>query len=230
MAMDAPIPMNTGQRRMSTDNAVLTLAQWFSPSYPLGSFAYSHGLETAIQSGVVSTADDLHGWLRDLISHGSVRNDCILLRLAFDAESDAERAEIDAAARAFAASAERSRETDLQGAAFARTTSAIWATDTPDMTNPVAVGTVARRLNLPVALTASMYAQAMVSNLVSAAVRLVPLGQTEGQRVLATLSPLCSGLAEDTADTTMDDLSSTTFAFDIAAMRHETLQPRIFRT
>jgi urease accessory protein len=213
-----------------TSSAFLTLAQWFSPSYPLGSFAYSHGLETAIQSGAVTTAADLQGWLADLIEHGSVRNDVILLRLAYGAETSEERAEVDAATRAFAASSERLLEADLQGSAFARTTSAIWGTEAPNLTNPVAVGAAARGLNLPEELTALMYAQAFVSNLVSAAVRLVPLGQTEGQTTLAALSPRCVGIVEATVGTTLDDLSSTTFAFDIAAMRHETLQTRIFRS
>jgi urease accessory protein len=219
---------------MHTDHvasgAYLTLAQWFSPSYPLGSFAYSHGLETAIQSGAVTTAADLQDWLADLVKHGSVRNDVILLRLAYGAETSKQCAEVDAAAQAFAASSERLMEANLQGGAFARTTSAIWGTETPNLTNPVAVGAAARTLNLPVDLTALMYAQAFVSNLVSAAVRLVPLGQTEGQTTLAALSPLCASIVEATAGTTLDDLSSTTFAFDIAAMRHETLQPRIFRS
>ena len=230
MAMAALILTSMSRPRMCTNEDILTLAQWFSPSYPLGSFAYSHGLETAIQSGAVRAATDLQDWMADLIEHGTVRNDMILLRLSYDAKTATERTAINATARAFAASSERLMEADLQGAAFARTTSAIWNTETPSLTNPVTVGAAARRLNLPVELTVLMYAQAFASNLVSAAVRLVPLGQTEGQAALAELAPLCADMVGKTVGATLEDLSSTAFAFDIAAMRHETLQPRIFRS
>lgn len=230
MVMAAHIPTNMLRPPMTTSADILTLTQLFSPSYPLGSFAYSHGLETAIHAGDVATVDELRVWLEDLIEYGGVRNDVILLRCAYEAKSNAECAAINSAARAFAASSERLMEADLQGAAFARTTSAIWGGDAHDLAHPVAIGAAARRLALPVDLTAVMYAQAFVSNLVSAAVRLVPLGQTEGQATLAKLSPLCADVVEKTTGATLDDLSGTTFSLDIAAMRHETLQPRIFRS
>jgi len=94
----------------------------------------------------------------------------------------------------------------------------------------VAVGAAAARLQIDPTLTASMYLQAFCSNLVSATVRAVPLGQTDGQAVLAALAPYCARIAEDTALATLDDLQSIAFLSDIAAMRHETLQPRIFQS
>lgn len=222
--------MNTGRRRMSTDAHILTLTQWFSPAFPIGAFAYSHGLETAIKGGQIATSGDLYAWLADVLAHGSGRNDCVLLRAAYRCKDEAALGQVDAAARAFAGSAERLKETALQGAAFTKTTNAIWDGEAPDCTNPVAVGWAARRLDLPVDLTASMYLQAFASNLVSAAVRLVPLGQTEGQATLTALTPLCAKVAEDTETADLDDLHSTAFLSDIAAMQHETMTHRIFRT
>jgi urease accessory protein len=215
---------------MPTESDVLTLAQWFSPSYPLGSFAYSHGLEVAIGAGQITSAETLQNWLSDVMLNGSGRNDCILLRAAFMAEGPQRLAQVDAHARAFAASAERLAETQLQGEAFARTTKAVWGNDLPPASHPVAVGYAAAVARLPLALTAQMYLQSFVSNLVSGAVRLVPLGQTEGQAVLAALTPLCAQIVEDTAQCTLDDLASIAFLSDIAAMRHETLEHRIFRS
>ncbi|MBU2993030.1 urease accessory protein UreF [Octadecabacter sp. 1_MG-2023] len=215
---------------MTTNRDVLTLTQWLSPSFPLGSFAYSHGLETAIANGTLATATDLQDWLTDLLAHGSGRNDCILLRAGYDCGDDG-LADVNATALAFAASSERIQETLLQGAAFCQTTAAIWGDNTlPELALPVAVGMAAARQGIDQTLTASMYLQAFCSNLVSASVRAVPLGQTEGQAVLAALSPLCIEIAEDTANATLDDLQSTAFLSDIAAMQHETLQPRIFRS
>lgn len=215
---------------MTTDAHILTLTQWFSPAFPIGAFAYSHGVETAIKSGRIATGGHLFAWLSDVIQHGSGRNDCIFLRAAYRCEDKAALGEVNAAARAFAGSAERLMETALQGAAFAKTTNAIWDGDAPDCAGPVAVGYAARRLDLPVDLTASMYLQAFASNLVSAAIRLVPLGQTEGQATLTALTPLCLKTAEDTEAADIDDLHGTAFLSDIAAMKHETMEHRIFRT
>ncbi|SFR34268.1 urease accessory protein UreF [Litoreibacter janthinus] len=215
---------------MTTSAKILTLTQWFSPSYPIGAFAYSHGLETAIHSGEVACASSLKAWLSDVLEHGSGRTDCILLRASYSCETNDELQIVDDTARAFAASKERVQEAFLMGQAFGKTTAAIWGGDVPDQTNAVAVGAAARREGLPVDLTAAMYLQSFTSNLVSAAVRLVPLGQTEGQSVLAELTPLCDALAASTESATLDDLHSTAFLSDIASMRHETLQPRIFRT
>lgn len=230
MAWAGRIAMNTGRRRMPTEADILTLTQWFSPAFPVGAFAYSHGLETVIKSGQIATSGDLYAWLADVLEHGSGRNDCILLRTAYRCDDEAALGDVDAAARAFAGSAERLKETTLQGAAFAKTTNAIWQGEAPDCANPVAVGYAARRLELPVSLTAAMYLQAFVSNLISAAVRLIPLGQTEGQATLAALTPLCLKVAKNTEACEISDMSSAAFLSDIAAMRHETLEHRIFRT
>lgn len=215
---------------MSTERDILTLTQWLSPAFPVGAFAYSHGLETAIDDRAIETAADLEAWLAGVMEFGSGRNDCILLRAAHGCGDAQEFAHINDTAFAAAASAERQLEMRLQGDAFCQTTSAIWGAGYDNLAYPVAVGAAAAQLNIDVTMTAALYLQSFAGNLVSAAVRAVPLGQTDGQRVLATLSSLCAKIASDTANTNLDDLQSTAFLSDIAAMRHETLQPRIFRS
>lgn len=209
---------------------LLTLIQWLSPSFPVGAFAYSHGLETEIQAGRLVLAADLQGWLADVLAFGTGHSDCILLRAAFACDNVAELTRVDAIARAFAPSAERLRETVLQGAAFGQTTAAIWGDGPSDLTYPVAVGAAARRFALDVDLVTPLFLHAFTSTLVSVAVRLVPLGQTAGQQVLAALAPLCQRIANDTKGATLDGLQSTAFLSDIAAMTHETLTHRIFRS
>ncbi|MBD3663932.1 urease accessory protein UreF [Sulfitobacter aestuariivivens] len=215
---------------MNTEQDILTMAQWFSPSFPVGAFAYSHGLETAIQSGAIVTASDLQCWLSDVLIHGSGRNDCILLRAAYASTSDTERALIHETALAVAASAERLLETQLQGAAFCDTTAKVWDMDGQHLCYPVAVGAAAAQMQFDVDLVAMLYLHSFAGNLVSAAVRAVPLGQTDGQSVLAALTPLCDQIAGASRLASLDDLNSTAFLSDIAAMKHETLQPRIFRS
>lgn len=214
---------------MPTDPRLLTLAQWLSPSFPIGAFAYSHGLEAAVQAGWVRDADALQEWLADVLTEGTGRSDAIWLRCAMGADGAALPA-LDAQARAFAASAERLREADRQGAAFAQTVNAVWGLDVPPVLLPLAVGAAARQAGIPEGEAVALYLHAFVSNLTSAAIRLVPLGQTEGQRVLAALIPLCTRIADETLGLTPGDIHSTCFLSDIAAMRHETLETRLFQS
>lgn len=226
MVMAAPTATNTGIRPMTTDTRFLTLAQWLSPAYPVGSFAFSHGLETAISAGIVSDSATLQAWLTDLLTDGSGRADAVWLRRAYDAAAD-DIAALDQDARAYAASAERLREGLRQGAAFVQVTNAVWGLDLPPLLLPLAVGRAARLQGMDAQMTAALYLHSFASNLVSAAVRLVPLGQTEGQAVLAALTPLCEQVA---ADADGADIWSNAFLSDIAAMRHETQEPRLFQS
>ncbi len=228
MAMDALMRMNTAIPPMHTD--LLTLQHWLSPGFPLGAFAYSHGLETAIARGWVRCGESLRDWLEPLLADGSGRADAVLVSLGWQAEDDAGLDQVDATARAFAASAERLMEADLQGVAFCKTVREIWGFDLPDMVLPVALGRAARLAGLPLEQTSAMYLHAFAANLTSAAIRLVPLGQTEGQAALAALTPLCARIASETAEAGVEDLYSNAFLSDVAALAHETLQPRIFRS
>jgi urease accessory protein len=205
----------------------LILMQWLSPAFPVGSFAYSHGLEQAVADGAVHNSDSLQDWIAVLLTTGSARADAILLAAA---HGGPDATTIDATARAFAASAERLKEINLQGTAFCDTARAIWGIEINGLTYPVAVGAAARAMNIPLSQTLPLYLHAFASNLISVAQRLMPLGQTDGQKLLAALAPTIHATALEATHSTLDDLTATSFAADIAAMRHETLQPRIFRT
>ncbi len=225
--MGAPIHMNMGQQPMNTD--FLTLTQLLSPAFPVGAFAYSHGVEAAVEAQTITSAATLEAWLSDLVQMGSGRADAVLVNIAYETAPD-DLAMLDAQARAFAASAERLRETDLQGAAFCDTVKAVWDLDLPQLCYPVAIGHVARAMSLDVELTTAVYLQAFVSNLTAAAMRLVPLGQVDGQKVQTALKPKCAAVASALKGATLADLHSNTWLSDIAAMQHETQYSRIFRT
>ncbi len=159
--------------------------------------------------------------------HGSARSDVVLLAAAYRSE---DVTEVQETALAFQPSAERLEEVVQLGAAFCRTVRDVWSLDLPDLAYPVAVGRAAALRDLPLEDTAALYAHAFLTNLVSAAIRLVPLGQTEGQGVLASLLERCQDLAEEAPGVTLDDLASAAFLSDIQAMRHETQSPRIFQS
>jgi urease accessory protein len=206
---------------------ILTLSQWLSPAFPVGAFAFSHGLESAIRDELVTNAAELEAWLHDLADAGSLRSDVVLVAAAHDAS---DLVLVQEYALAFQPSAERLEEAVQLGAAFCRTVRDVWGLDLPDLAYPVAVGRAARLRGIALEDTAALYSQAFFGNLVSAAIRLVPLGQTEGQGVLARLQPACRALGEAATELTLEDLASASFLSDIQSMRHETLSPRIFQS
>ena len=228
MAMGARIVMNMGPRPMPIDAHLITLTQWLSPSFPVGAFAYSHGVEAAVSEGWVDDGPGLEAWLRDVLRHGSGRSDAIWLRLG--AERDAALLELNAEARAFAASKERVLEAERQGAAFARTVRAVWALDVPDLMLPLAVGAACGRQGVDIDTAVQLYLHVFASNLVAAAQRLMPLGQTEAQAVLAALQSDIEAVTAQTRGAVPEDVESHAFVSDIAAMRHETLEPRLFQS
>ena len=215
---------------MPIDTDVLTLTQWMSPTFPVGAYAYSHGLEWVIESGDVMDPATTQEWIQDVLRHGAGRTDCILLAVAYQAPHANALMEIDLIARSFAASKERWQETDLQGAAFCDAVAEVWGHRLPRLVYPVAVGRAATLQALPLELCAAMYLHGFLSNLAAAAMRLVPLGQTDGQRIIHDLTPLVAILAREARNATLDDISTSSFLGDIAAMKHETQYSRIFRT
>jgi urease accessory protein len=203
------------------------LAAWFSPGYPVGAYSYSHGLEWAVEAGDVADPAGLAAWIADVVAHGAGRSDAILLAQALAAADPAPLAEL---AEALAPSSERHLETMAQGAAFARTTAAVYGVPVPPMAYPVAVGHAARLLALPGETTVTLYLQAFAANLVSAGVRLVPIGQTDGQRVLAGLMPLVARVAAAALVAPLDTIGGTAQRSDLAALRHETQYSRLYRS
>ncbi|MFN4158278.1 MAG: urease accessory protein UreF [Gemmobacter sp.] len=208
--------------------ALLTLVQWLSPAFPVGAFAYSHGMETAIAAGELSDGAAVAGWVADVLDLGSGRADAV--QLAHALQPGADHAALADLARALATTSERLRETEEIGAALTRAINALAGTDHGPLPFPVALGRAAAPLGLPVALVIAVAVQAFAANLVNVAVRFVPLGQTEGQHILARLRPLILRLAEDAAVTPLTGIATTALRADIASARHETLTTRIFRT
>ncbi len=207
---------------------LLTLTQWLSPAFPVGGYAYSHGLETAISDGQVRTAEDLEAWLGDILCHGAGRMDATLLAHAMHPDQDL--AELAAQAGALAGSRERWLETMEQGAAFTRTVNALTDSSRPDWPFPVAAGAAAAGLGLDPAQVISLYLHAFLSNLVSVGVRFVPLGQTEGQAVLGHLHGKVVEVALAATQTPLSAVGGSVFGADMAAIAHETQDVRLFKT
>jgi urease accessory protein len=210
---------------------LLHLLAWLSPGFPTGAFAYSHGLEWAVESGDITDGATLLAWLTDVLTHGAGRSDTILLRHAHRIATDpAALAEVTALALASTPSRERRDEALNQGRAFVLAV-APWTTQVPqDAPYAVVVGAAAGAKQVAEDDAALAYLQTFAANLISAAVRLVPLGQTAGLRVLAALEPIVLAVATETRSATLDDIGGCAFRSDLAAMRHETQYTRLFRS
>ena len=215
---------------MPTDQSILTLSQWISPSYPVGSFTYSHGLEALVNLRWLGNAENLYEWLSNILQSGAARTDALFLAAAYNCSSDEALIEMNMKARALASSQERLLEMDELGKAFKSITEAVWPIEIDELVYPIAIGFCANAEGIELNLTACLYLQAYVSNLVSAAQRLMPLGQTEAQKIIKTLSSICLQVADETRDGNLDNIYSSVFISDIAAMKHETQVSRIFKT
>ncbi len=224
------------------DAALFRLMTWLSPSFPVGSFSYSSGIEWAVEAGDIKDMATLQNWLAAMLVDGAGFCDGVFLchahRSAAELKADALNEIIELAA-AFVPSRERHLETTSQGRAFVEIARAAWNCDALDLLSddratliayPVAVGVLAagHRIALRPALHAFLHA--VTSNWISAGVRLIPLGQTDSQRALAALEPTILIAAEKAERATLDDLGSATFRSDLASMRHETQYTRLFRS
>ena len=222
--------------------ALYRLMAWLSPAYPIGAFSYSSGIEWAVEAGDVIDAATLQRWLAVMIGDGGGFCDAVFMVHAYRAIAagdDAALRRVAELAAAFASSKERHLETTAQGRAFLDTTRAAWPAPALDRLRavwdgavalPVAVGVASagHGIALPAALPA--YLHALAANLISAGVRLIPLGQTDGLRVLAALEPILAASVQRALVCPLDEAGSAAFRADLASMRHEKQYTRLFRS
>lgn len=222
--------------------ALYRLMTWLSPSFPVGAFSYSSGLEWAVEAGDVVDAASLRDWLAAMLADGSGFCDAVFLAQSHRAAlvgDDANLREVSELAAALVPSRERHLETSAQGRAFIDIARAAWSADGLDrsvaccgstIAYPIAVGLVSAAHAIPLSFTLHAFLHALTSNWISAGARLVPLGQTDSQRVLAALEVVVEATAARALAASLDDLGSATFRADLASLRHETQYTRLFRS
>jgi urease accessory protein len=226
----------------SEASALYRLMTWLSPAFPVGAFSYSSGIEWAVEAGDITDATSLRDWLTSMLVDGAGICDGIFLAQAHRAAASGDEtmlAEIAELAAAFVPSRERRLETVAQGRAFIEIARAAWPAASLDrlveacgaiIAYPVAVGIVSAAHHIPLASAIHAFLHALTANWISAGARLVPLGQTDSQRLLALLEPVVADSARRALAASIADLGSTTFRADLASMRHETQYTRLFRS
>ena len=243
MTTSEPAPADAGSGMNADEAAALyRLMTWLSPSFPVGAFSYSSGIEWAVEAGDITDAASLRDWLAAMLTEGSGFCDAVFLaqtHRAASAKDEIALCEIAELAAAFVPSRERQLETSTQGRAFIEIARSAWASDGldgmvaacgGDTVYPVAVGIVSAAHAVPLAPVMHAFLHAVVSNWISAGARLVPLGQTDSQRILASLETDVAATAGRALTASLDDLGSATFRADLASLRHETQYTRLFRS
>jgi urease accessory protein len=235
-------PLDRGGMTESEAATLYRLMTWLSPSFPVGGFSYSSGIEWAVEAADIVDAASLQNWLGAMLTDGAGFCDAVFLAQAHRAAEfgdDGALRDIAELAAAFVPSRERQLETSAQGRAFIEIARSAWNCDGLEaliarcegtIVYPVAVAVVSAAHAIPLAPTLHGFLHALTSNWISAASRLIPLGQTDSQRVLASLEPLVSATAKRAIAATLEDLGSATFRADLASLRHETQYTRLFRS
>jgi len=229
---------------MVADAGLLKLLAWLSPSFPVGAFAYSHALEAAIDEGIVADRASLQAWIEDLLEHGSPRADSVFFMCAHRAvaaDDGAAFQEVAEWAAAMRGTGELALESIQQGESFMRAIGDAWPVEITVWRErlaaaeirpayPVAVACAAAIAKIDAAPALAAYLHAFAANLVSAAVRAIPLGQTDGQRVLAAIEPAIAKAAAAAQTRTLEDAGTAAPALDALSFRHETQYSRLFRS
>ena len=225
---------------MTDGAALLRLLAWTSPAFPIGAFAFSHGLEAAVEDGLVKDAASLHRYVMAVCADGSGFVDAVLLVHAHAGTTDL--AELIDLAQALRGTAELALEAGVQGSAALRTLRLAWphpalerlhalaAELAVDPALPIVLGVAGRAHGVPLDLLVLATLAGFAANLVSAGVRLVPLGQTDGQRVTAMLEADLPGIAARALTTPIDELGTSALIVDFLSIAHETQYTRLFRS
>ena len=226
-----------------TELALQRLMHWLSPAFPVGAVAYSHGLEAAVEKGLVTDADGLGDWIGFLLDYGSARADAGFFVLAWHAVREGREDDfisISERAAAQRGSAELALENTAQGEAFLLMIGKAWgALGSGHWQSllrehriaagyPIAVATAGALAEIPPAQSLTAYLSGFVANVTSAALRLIPLGQTDGQKVISALENTVTAAVERAlAD---PDISGAAIGLDLLSISHETQYTRLFRS
>jgi urease accessory protein len=223
----------------------LRLQTWLSPAFPIGSYSYSHGLEWAVEAGCIKDRESLVDWLDADLCHGSIRNEAIFFSEAWRSARDGDRGklfEIAELAAAFRGTSEFALESSQQASACRATLSQVWPDRPLDLLSQsllerhvplvvaVILGIRSASEGIPVGLALPAFLQSYIANLVTAGMRLIPLGQTDGQLAIAALEEAVLAASAQARKATIDDLGSSAFMVDLASMTHETQYTRLFRS
>jgi urease accessory protein len=220
---------------------VLRLQSWLSPTFPIGAYSYSHGLEWAVEAGDVDSRDSLIDWLEADLCYGSVRNEAIFFSEAYHCVIGNDHARLAQVAELAAASRgtyEFALEASQQAAAWLAMLQQIWPDLMLDVLSrmpicpilAVVLGVRSAREQIPANVALPAFLHSYIANLVTAAIRLIPLGQTDGQFAIMALEQAVLSTGQYARNASLEEVGSAGFMVELSSIRHETQYTRLFRS
>ena len=201
------------------------LQAWFSSSFPIGSYAYSHGLEALIDDKKINNKDDVKEYLKALLFYGTLKNDYIFIKTIYIGE------EISELILASASSKERRIEMIDMGNSFRKIMKDSWELSLPENTPFIYCLTKAGlHFNIKFDNLIKFYLQSFISNLINVCVKHIPMSQKDGQTLNVNFIDQIQNFLTQSDQLTIKDIGSTFFIGDIFAMKHENLYSRIYLT
>ena len=227
MELVEPTAINTKKNNSRKDlkESLQILQTWFSPSFPVGSFSYSHGLEAMINDDLIKSKEDILDYLKSVLKHGTGKNDIILIKHSYLGE------ELNELALSLCPSKERKIESIEMGNAFRKVLEDSWNYKIQENTAyPVSVGKAAKYFKIPLNLTIISYLQSFAFNLINVCIKHIPIGQKVGQDCIIQTYDLIRELEKDSENLNLEDLGGVCFNSDIYSIKHENLKTRIYKT
>ena len=226
MELVEPIAINTKiKSKKDLKEALQILQTWFSPSFPVGSFSYSHGLEAMINDNFIKSKEDILDYLKCILKYGTGKNDIILMKYTYQGE------ELNELALSLCPSKERKIESIEMGNAFRKVLGDSWNYKIPENTAyPISVGKAARHFNIPLNLTIISYLQSFASNLINVCVKHIPIGQKVGQDCIIQTYDVIREIEQESENLKLEDLGGICFNSDIYSIKHENLKTRVYKT
>lgn len=223
------------------NNSLLNLLQLASPALPVGAYSYSEGVETLAAQGAVSSGTDLLHWLTQELVSGAIRAETAVMGWVYEAATQEDAATI-ARWNQWLSAFRETEEMRLQSWQMGRSLLRLFSDLEPALAErlpdglregncnfAIAYGLVAQAWQVPLESARLAYLQSWAANLISAGVRVVPLGQTEGQRLIRQLAEPLQQARREIQQMTEADLAACSWGVSLASMQHETQYSRLFR-
>ena len=220
---------------MKKFNKILKLLTWNNQSFPIGSYCFSSGLEFAVESKLIQSGKDLQYWLNDLLKYGSLYSDALILLEAWKLASKKENNKINDLNN-FAVSLNQSNEKYIenyeQGKSFIKITEDAWNHKyiSKKLVYPIAYAVAAVQENINMEDVLICYLHSSLCNLLAAGIKLIPLGQTEGQKIQIALNTYIEEEYKNILKKNFNDIGNCGWVNDIISMKHENQFTRTFRT
>ena len=217
------IATNIKMKKFKDPHQILQV--WFSSSFPIGSYAYSHGLEALIDDKKIKNKDDVKEFLDALLFYGTLRNDYIFMKSIYKGD------EINQLILASASSKERQIEMIDMGNSFRKIMKDSWELSLPKNTSFIyCLAKAGLHFDIKFDDLIKFYLQSFISNLINVCVKHIPMSQKDGQTLNVIYINQIQEFLTHADKLTLKDIGTTFFIGDIFAIKHENLDSRIYLT